>query len=60
MHATRRTCGSSLAALDVHPRVAMQILRHSHITVTMTMCAEVTWASSRKALGRLDEALSWA
>jgi integrase len=30
VHDTRRTCGSLLAALDVHPRVAMQILRHSN------------------------------
>ncbi|WP_437007562.1 replication initiator [Streptomyces sp. enrichment culture] len=29
LHDTRHTCGSLLAALDVHPRVAMQILRHS-------------------------------
>jgi integrase len=27
VHGTRKTCGSLLAALDVHPRVAMQILR---------------------------------
>lgn len=31
VHGTRKTCGSLLAALDVHPRVAMQILRHSKI-----------------------------
>ena len=29
VHDTRHTCASLLAALDVHPRVAMQILRHS-------------------------------
>jgi integrase len=29
VHGTRKTRGSLLAALDVHPRVAMQILRHS-------------------------------
>jgi Phage integrase family len=34
-HSTRKTCGSLLAALDVHPRVAMQILRHSKIAITM-------------------------
>ena len=28
VHGARKTCGSLLAALDVHPRVAMQILRH--------------------------------
>jgi integrase len=35
VHGTRKTCGSLLAALDIHPRVAMQILRHSKIAVTM-------------------------
>jgi DNA (cytosine-5)-methyltransferase 1 len=30
VHDTRRTCGSLLAALDVHPRVAMRILRHTN------------------------------
>jgi integrase len=35
VHSTRRTCASLLVALDVHPRVAMGILRHSQIAVTM-------------------------
>jgi hypothetical protein len=30
-HSTRKTCGSLLAALKVHPRVAMQILGHSKV-----------------------------
>jgi integrase len=37
VHSTRRTCASLLVALDVHPRVAMQILRHSQIAVTMNV-----------------------
>jgi hypothetical protein len=41
VHGTRKTCGSLLAALDVHPRVAMQILRHSKIAVTMEIYTEV-------------------
>ena len=41
MHGTRKTCGSLLAALDVHPRVAMQILRHSKIAVTMEIYTEI-------------------
>ena len=36
-----KTCGSLLAALDVHPRVAMQILRHSKIAVTMEIYTEI-------------------
>ena len=39
VHATRRTCASLLVALDVHPRVAMSILRHSKIAVTRTFTA---------------------
>jgi integrase len=33
VHGTRETYASLLAALDVHPRVAMRILRHSKIAV---------------------------
>lgn len=29
VHGTRNTCGSLLAALDAHPRVAMQIMRQA-------------------------------
>jgi integrase len=42
LHGTRKTCGSLLAALDAHPRVAMQILRHSRIAVTIEIYTEVT------------------
>ncbi|WP_221339903.1 tyrosine-type recombinase/integrase [Nonomuraea endophytica] len=31
VHDTRHTCASLLAALDVHPRVAMHILRHADL-----------------------------
>ncbi|WP_343955080.1 hypothetical protein [Nonomuraea longicatena] len=34
-HDTGHTCASPLAALGVHPRVAMRILRHSQISMTM-------------------------
>ncbi|MBO2462672.1 tyrosine-type recombinase/integrase [Actinomadura violacea] len=34
MHDTRHICGRLLAALDVHPRTAMQILRHSQISIS--------------------------
>lgn len=34
VHSTRRSA-SLLVELDVHPRVTMQILRHSQIAVTM-------------------------
>lgn len=55
VHATRKTCASLLVALDVHPRVAMQILRHSQIAVTMNVYSEVSSEETRKALKRLGE-----
>jgi integrase len=53
VHGTRKTCGTLLAALDVHPRVAMQILRHSKIAVTMDIYTEVPSDATRKALKKL-------
>ena len=55
VHGTRKTCGSLLAALDVHPRVAKQILRHSKIMVTMEICTKVPSASSHDR----NRPLSW-
>jgi integrase len=53
VHGTRKTCGSVLAALDVHPRVAMQILQHSKIAVTMEIYTEAPSAATREALKKL-------
>jgi integrase len=53
VHGTRKTCGSLLAALDIHPRVAMQILRHSKIAVTMEIYTEIPSAATRDALRKL-------
>ncbi|EFE68038.1 predicted protein [Streptomyces viridosporus ATCC 14672] len=53
----RRTCASLLAALDVHPRIAMQILRHSEIAVTMEVYTHVPSAETRRALRKLGKAL---
>ncbi len=58
VHATRRVCASLLVALDVHPRVVMQILRHSQIAVTMNVYSEVSSKETRKALHRLGARLS--
>lgn len=58
VHGTRKTCGTLLAALDVHPRVAMQILRHSQISVTMEIYTEATTEATRNALKRLGEELT--
>jgi integrase len=55
VHGTRKTCGSLLATLDVHPRVAMQILRHSKIAVTMEIYTQIPSASTRDALKKLGQ-----
>ncbi|WP_457254436.1 tyrosine-type recombinase/integrase [Pedococcus sp. P5_B7] len=56
VHATRRTCASLLVSLDVHPRVAMAILRHSKIAVTMDIYSQASSATTRESLKRLGEA----
>ncbi|RBQ20469.1 site-specific integrase [Spongiactinospora rosea] len=58
VHDTRHTCGSLLAALDVHPRTAMQILRHSQISITMDIYTQVPAEVTREALKRLGDRLS--
>jgi integrase len=46
-----------LAALDVPPRVAMRILRHAQIDVTMNVYTEVSDFWTLQALRRLREQL---
>ena len=55
VHDTRHTCATLLAALDVHPRVAMRILRHARIEVTMEVYTGVSDAKTLKALKRLGK-----
>ncbi|WP_246247746.1 tyrosine-type recombinase/integrase [Micromonospora maritima] len=58
VHDARRTCATLLADLDVHPRVAMQVLRHARFAVTMEIYTQVTSTKTRDALKRLGESLS--
>jgi len=60
VHDTRCTCESLLAALDVHPRVAMRILRHTKITITMAIYTQVPDKATQEALKRLSDALGAA
>jgi integrase len=57
VHATGKACASLLVALDVHRRVAMQILRHSQIAVRMDEYSQVTSESTLRALKALGERL---
>ena len=58
IHDTRRTCGSLLAALDVHPRVAMAILGHSRMAMTMEIYTQVPDKTTKEALKRLSDLLA--
>jgi integrase len=58
LHGTRHTCASLLMELDVHPRIAMQILRHAKIATTMDIYSHVPTAATRTAIGRIGRALS--
>ncbi|MCG8919240.1 site-specific integrase [Actinokineospora sp. PR83] len=53
----RRTCASLLADLDVHPRVAMRILRHAQFTVTMEIYTDASDEATRAALKKLGDSL---
>jgi integrase len=50
-------CATLLAALDVRPRMAMRILRHAQIDVTMNVYTEVSDAKTLRALKRLGKQL---
>ena len=56
-HDTRRTCSSILLALNVHPRVVMEILGHAQIGITMETYTQVVPELMTEAFGRLDAAL---
>ncbi|MFB9904612.1 tyrosine-type recombinase/integrase [Allokutzneria oryzae] len=57
VHDGRRTCGTLLVDLDVHPRQIMRILRHAQIAVTMKIYAQASSKSTQDALKRLGDSL---
>lgn len=58
MHGTGKTCATLLAPLDVHPRAAMLILRHSEIGITMEIYTEAPSAATVEARRKLSEQLA--
>jgi integrase len=60
VHDARRTCASLLVDLDVHPRIAMAILRHADFSITMEIYSQVSSKTTRTALKRLGEILGSA
>ncbi|MCX9192002.1 site-specific integrase [Carbonactinospora thermoautotrophica] len=55
VHDTRHTCASLLAAMKVHPRTIMKILRHSQIAVTMNVYTHVYDEDVKEAMRVMDE-----
>ena len=57
LHDLRHTAASLMLAQGVSPRVVMEILGHSQISVTMNTYSHVTPASSREAVARVESLL---
>ena len=57
-HGLRHGFGSLLAAQGVHPRVAMELLGHSQISLTMEIYTHVAPELAREAAGKIDEILA--
>ena len=53
-HDLRHSCASLLLAQNVHPRVVMEILGHSTITMTMNTYAHVLPEAQRQAAALMD------
>ncbi|MFF9309802.1 hypothetical protein ACF1BS_02720 [Streptomyces sp. NPDC014748] len=53
----RKSCGTLLVHLRVHPRIVKTILRHSRIATTMDIYAEALDPDVVEAVGQLDRLL---
>lgn len=57
-HDLRHSCATLLIAQDVHPRVVMEILRHSQISTTMNTYAHVLPRIQRDATSKVEALIS--
>ncbi len=57
VHDARHGAATPLAAGNIHPRVAMEILGHSKISVTMDIYTHVPDALKREAVAHMDRML---
>lgn len=57
-HDLRHSCATLLIAQGVHPRVVMEILGHSQISVTMNTYAHVLPETQREAAAKLEALLA--
>ena len=56
-HSLRHTAASFMVALNVHPRIAMEILGHTNIATTMDIYSHAQQADMRGALESVENAL---
>ena len=57
-HDLRHTCASLLLAQGVSPRVVMDVLGHSQLSITMDLYSHVMPSALRDAAHAMDRALS--
>ncbi len=55
----RHTCASLLLVQGVHPRVVMEILGHSQISITMNTYSHVVPELGHDAAKRMDDLMKW-
>lgn len=56
-HDLRHTCASLLLAQGALPRVVMDVLGHSQLSITMDLCSHVMPSALRDAAAAIDRAL---
>ena len=54
LHDLRHSCATLLIAKGVHPRVVMEVLGHSQISITMNTYGHVTAEAQRSAAQAMD------
>ena len=57
LHNLRHACASFLLTQGVHPRVVMELLGHSQISLTMDTYSHVIPDAMREAVGRMAAVL---
>ena len=57
LHDTRHGCATLLTAAGVAPRVIMEILGHSQISITMDVYTHVVHDTQREAISHMDRLL---
>lgn len=57
-HDLRHTCATLLLVQGVHPRVVMDLLGHSQISLTMDTYSHVVTDLQREAAGHMDPVLA--